>query len=200
LQGYARHVGPIWSDADGALALRIEPRHTNITGRVHGGMAMGLGSMAMGQAAERAARTVRPGAKAAQLSFHTELMDSAQAGDWVFTDFHVRNDDHGEPVGGLQVKPACLDSGGGNEIDAGMVLMMADLFLGRRARTFSGSVCVTVGMGISRLARVRLGDALEVETCTEGQHGKTLVVTGRFRVNGLPVFSATSLWKMVEKK
>jgi acyl-coenzyme A thioesterase PaaI-like protein len=81
-----------------------------------------------------------------------------------------------------------------------MVLMMADLFLGRRARTLSGSVCVTVGMGISRLAPVRLGDALEVESHTEGQHGETLVVSGRFRVNSLPVFSATSLWKMVEKK
>ena len=34
------------------------------------------------------------------------------------------------------------------------------MFLGRRARTLSGSVCVTVGMGISRLAPVRLGDAL----------------------------------------
>ena len=33
LQGYARHVGPIWCDADGALALRIEERQTNITGR-----------------------------------------------------------------------------------------------------------------------------------------------------------------------
>ena len=72
--------------------------------------------------------------------------------------------------------------------------------LGRRARTLSGSVCVTVGMGISRLAPVRLGDALEVESHTEGQHGETLVVSGRFRVNSLPVFSATSLWKMVEKK
>lgn len=55
-------------------------------------------------------------------------------------------------------------------------------------------------MGISRLAPVRLGDALEVESHTEGQHGETLVVSGRFRVNSLPVFSATSLWKMVEKK
>jgi len=47
-------------------------------------------------------------------------------------------------------------------------------------------------MGISRLAPVRLGDALEVESHTEGQHGETLVVSGRFRVNSLPVFSATS--------
>jgi acyl-coenzyme A thioesterase PaaI-like protein len=112
----------------------------------------------------------------------------------------VRHDGQGEPVGGLQVSPACLDARGGDEIDAGMVLMMADLFLGRRARTVSGSVCVTVGMGISRLAPVRLGDVLEVDSHTEGQHGETLVVTGRFRVNGLPVTSATSLWKMVERK
>lgn len=269
LQGYALHVGPLWCDASGALALRIEERHTNITGRVHGGMAMGLASMAMAQAALRAARAVRPGGKATLLSLHTELIDSAQTGDWVFTDaqvvrttrtlvfvngglrsgervlmtataiyqidagaavgapgapvpmalhpnhvvrepvdafsahvgpFHVRNDERGEPVGGLQVKPVSLDSQGGNEIDTGLMLMMADLFLGRRARTLSGSVCVTVGMGISRLAPVRLGDVLEVDSHTEGQQGETLVVTGRFRVNGLPVASATSLWKMVEKK
>lgn len=251
------------------MALRIEERHTNITGRVHGGMAMGLASMAMAQAAQRTARAAQPGSKAALLSMHTELIDSAQSGDWVFTDthvvrttrtlvfvngglrsgdralmtataiyrieaepaagvshaplpmalhtdhavrepvdafsahvgpFHVRSDEQGEPVGGLQVVPAHLDAHGGNEIDASMMLMMADLFLGRRARTLSGSVCVTVGMGISRWAPVRLGDVLEVDSHTEGQHGETLVVTGRFRVNGLPVASATSLWKMVEKK
>ena len=269
LQGYGRHVGPIWSDAGGALALRIEDRHTNITGRVHGGMAMGLASMALTQAAQRAARAARPGTQATLLTLNTELIDSAQVGDWLFTEahvvrttrtmifvtgglrsgervlltasavyqieaeapqgrprrgsamalhpdhavrepvdpfsahvgpLHVRHDAQGEPVGGLQVSPACLDARGGDEIDAGMVLMVADLFLGRRARTESGSVCVTVGMGISRLAPVRMGDALEVDSHTEGQQGENLVVTGRFRVNGLPVFSATSLWKMVEKK
>ena len=269
LQGYGLHVGPIWCDANGPLALRIEERHTNITGRVHGGMAMGLASMGLARAAQGAARAARPGSRATLLNLHVELIDSAQVGDWLFTEaivqrttrtmvfvagglrsgertvltasavyqieaeaspsrlrasetmalhpdhsvrepvdafsahvgtFHVRADAQGEPIGGLQVLPDCLDARGGDEIDAGMVLMMADLFLGRRARTLSGSVCVTVGMGISRLAPVRLGDALEVESHTEGQHGETLVVSGRFRVNSLPVFSATSLWKMVEKK
>ena len=269
LQGYGLHVGPIWCDANGPLALRIEERHTNITGRVHGGMAMGLASMGLARAAHGAARAARPGSRATLLNLNVELIDSAQVGDWLFTEaivqrttrtmvfvagglrsgertvltasavyqieaeaspsrlrasetmalhpdhsvrepvdafsahvgtFHVRADAQGEPIGGLQVLPDCLDARGGDEIDAGMVLMMADLFLGRRARTLSGSVCVTVGMGISRLAPVRLGDALEVESHTEGQHGETLVVSGRFRVNSLPVFSATSLWKMVEKK
>ena len=269
LQGYGLHVGPIWCDANGPLALRIEERHTNITGRVHGGMAMGLASMGLARAAQGAARAARPGSRATLLNLNVELIDSAQVGDWLFTEaivqrttrtmvfvagglrsgertvltasavyqieaeaspsrlrasesmalhpdhsvrepvdafsahvgtFHVRADAQGEPIGGLQVLPDCLDARGGDEIDAGMVLMMADLFLGRRARTLSGSVCVTVGMGISRLAPVRLGDALEVESHTEGQHGETLVVSGRFRVNSLPVFSATSLWKMVEKK
>ena len=269
LQGYGLHVDPIWCDANGPLALRIEERHTNITGRVHGGMAMGLASMGLARAAQGAARAARPGSRATLLNLNVELIDSAQVGDWLFTEaivqrttrtmvfvagglrsgertvltasavyqieaeaspsrlrasetmalhpdhsvrepvdafsahvgtFHVRADAQGEPIGGLQVLPDCLDARGGDEIDAGMVLMMADLFLGRRARTLSGSVCVTVGMGISRLAPVRLGDALEVESHTEGQHGETLVVSGRFRVNSLPVFSATSLWKMVEKK
>ena len=269
LQGYGLHVGPIWCDANGPLALRIEERHTNITGRVHGGMAMGLASMGLARAAQGAARAARPGSRATLLNLNVELIDSAQVGDWLFTEaivqrttrtmvfvagglrsgertvltasavyqieaeaspsrlrasetmalhpdhsvrepvdafsahvgtFHVRADAQGEPIGGLQVLPDCLDARGGDEIDAGMALMMADLFLGRRARTLSGSVCVTVGMGISRLAPVRLGDALEVESHTEGQHGETLVVSGRFRVNSLPVFSATSLWKMVEKK
>ena len=269
LQGYGLHVGPIWCDANGPLALRIEERHTNITGRVHGGMAMGLASMGLARAAQGAARAARPGSRATLLNLNVELIDSAQVGDWLFTEaivqrttrtmvfvagglrsgertvltasavyqieaeaspsrlrasetmalhpdhsvrepvdafsahvgtFHVRADAQGEPIGGLQVLPDCLDARGGDEIDAGMVLMMADLFLGRRARTLSGSVCVTVGMGISRLAPVRLGDAVEVESHTEGQHGETLVVSGRFRVNSLPVFSATSLWKMVEKK
>ena len=269
LQGYGLHVGPIWCDANGPLALRIDERHTNITGRVHGGMAMGLASMGLARAAQGAARAARPGSRATLLNLNVELIDSAQVGDWLFTEaivqrttrtmvfvagglrsgertvltasavyqieaeaspsrlrasetmalhpdhsvrepvdafsahvgtFHVRADAQGEPIGGLQVLPDCLDARGGDEIDAGMVLMMADLFLGRRARTLSGSVCVTVGMGISRLAPVRLGDALEVESHTEGQHGETLVVSGRFRVNSLPVFSATSLWKMVEKK
>jgi len=232
-------------------------------------MAMGLASMGLARAAQGAARAARPGSRATLLNLNVELIDSAQVGDWLFTEaivqrttrtmvfvagglrsgertvltasavyqieaeaspsrlrasetmalhpdhsvrepvdafsahvgtFHVRADAQGEPIGGLQVLPDCLDARGGDEIDAGMVLMMADLFLGRRARTLSGSVCVTVGMGISRLAPVRLGDALEVESHTEGQHGETLVVSGRFRVNSLPVFSATSLWKMVEKK
>ena len=254
LQGYGLHVGPIWCDANGPLALRIEERHTNITGRVHGGMAMGLASMGLARAAQGAARAARPGSRATLLNLNVELIDSAQVGDWLFTEaivqrttrtmvfvagglrsgertvltasavyqieaeaspsrlrasetmalhpdhsvrepvdafsahvgtFHVRADAQGEPIGGLQVLPDCLDARGGDEIDAGMVLMMRPS---------------TVGMGISRLAPVRLGDALEVESHTEGQHGETLVVSGRFRVNSLPVFSATSLWKMVEKK
>ena len=54
LQGYGEHVGPLWSDGEGALALLVEPRHTNITGRIHGGMAMGLVSIALTQAAQAA--------------------------------------------------------------------------------------------------------------------------------------------------
>ncbi|MGE0097432.1 MAG: PaaI family thioesterase [Hydrogenophaga sp.] len=269
LQGYGRHVGPVWCHPDGEMALRIEPVHTNVSGRVHGGMAMGLVSMAMTQAAQRAALAAHPGGHATPLSYHGELIDSAQVGDWVFAHtevvrttrtrvfvsaelrcgertlmtasavyqieatalrpdrpgqtpaalpaghalrapvdafsahvgaIHERRDEHGEPVGGLVVDSIHLDARGGDEMDTGMALMMADLILGRRARTVSGSVCVTVGMGVMRLAPVRLGDALEIDSHTEGLHGDTVVVTGRFRVNGLPAMSVTSLWKMVEKK
>ena len=51
--------------------------------------------------------------------------------------FHVRADAQGEPIGGLQVLPDCLDARGGDEIDAGMVLMMAALFLGRRCLLYT---------------------------------------------------------------
>ena len=81
-----------------------------------------------------------------------------------------------------------------------MLFMLVDLFLGRCVRIASGSVCVTVGMGVSRLAPMRLGDWLDFDSRAEGQTGEALVATGHFRLNGRPVMSATSLWKMVGKK
>ena len=90
LQGYGLHVGPIWCDANGPLALRIEERHTNITGRVHGGMAMGLASMGLARAAQGAARAARPGSRATLLNLNVELIDSAQVGDWLFTEAIVQ--------------------------------------------------------------------------------------------------------------
>ena len=46
----------------------------------------------------------------------------------------------------------------------------------------------------------RLGDWLDFDSRAEGQTGEALVATGHFRLNGRPVMSATSLWKMVGKK
>ncbi|MCW5653194.1 hotdog domain-containing protein [Hydrogenophaga sp.] len=270
LCGYARHVGPLWSDGADALALRIETRHTNRTGRLHGGMGMGLVAMALAQAAQRAVQAARPGATAVLLTQQCELIDSAFEGEWVVAEarllrttrtlvfltaqlchgervllhasavfqieadahkaavpssapapqvlppgyalrepvdafsahlapIHERIDAQGERFGGFHVTPAFLDAQGGGGIDNGMLLLLADLFLGRRARMSSGWVCVTVGMGISRLAPVRLGDWVTFDSRAEGQNGETVVATGHFRVNERPVMSATSLWKMVEK-
>ena len=109
-------------------------------------------------------------------------------------------DEHGERFGGFHIGPQFLAAGGGDEIDTGMLFMLVDLFLGRCVRIASGSVCVTVGMGVSRLAPMRLGDWLDFDSRAEGQTGEALVATGHFRLNGRPVMSATSLWKMVGKK
>lgn len=265
LTGYGRHVGPLWCDGQGALALQIEPRHTNITGRIHGGMAMGLVSMALAQAAQAA----RPGAALDLLSQQSELIDSAQIGAWVVVQTQVlrstrtmvfvsarllegervllnasavfqlrpdapaalrtiaaplavppgyalrepvdefsahvapvyeRIDEHGERFGGFHIGPSFLSANGGDEIDTGMLFLLADLFLGRRVRLASGSVCVTVGMGLTRLAPMRLGDWLDFDSRAEGQVGEALVATGHFRIHGRPVMSATSLWKMVGRK
>ena len=265
LQGYGEHVGPLWSDGEGALALLVEPRHTNITGRIHGGMAMGLVSIALTQAAQAA----KPGEALDLLTQQSELIDSAQPGTWLVAETQVlrstrtmvfvnarlfdgervlmnasavfqlrpgapvaprttaaplalppgyalrepvdefsahvgtlyeRIDEHGERFGGFHIGPQFLAAGGGDEIDTGMLFMLVDLFLGRCVRIASGSVCVTVGMGVSRLAPMRLGDWLDFDSRAEGQTGEALVATGHFRLNGRPVMSATSLWKMVGKK
>ena len=85
LQGYGEHVGPLWSDGEGALALLVEPRHTNITGRIHGGMAMGLVSIALTQAAQAA----KPGEALDLLTQQSELIDSAQPGTWLVAETQV---------------------------------------------------------------------------------------------------------------
>ena len=74
LQGYGLHVGPIWCDANGPLALRIEERHTNITGRVHGGMAMGLASMGLARTTKGDAREEQPGSHATLMNLNGELI------------------------------------------------------------------------------------------------------------------------------
>lgn len=271
LHGYGRHVGPLWREAaTGDLALRVEPRHTNATGRLHGGMAMSLAAIALAQAAQRAAESVRAGGTAVLLTQQCELIDSVHAAGWVrarttvtrvtrtlvfltgglyagegeserplmsmsavfqivaeapsparaagppptppagyglrepvdafsthVSPLYERRDEHGESRGAFHVAPEHLDARGGDQIDTGMLLIVADLFLGRRARVTSNAICVTVGMGVSRLAPVRQADLVECESRLEGQNGDTLVVTGHFRVRGTPVMSITSLWKRV---
>lgn len=81
-----------------------------------------------------------------------------------------------------------------------MALLLAALFLGCHVSTSSGAKCVMAGMGLSRLAPVRLGDLVEFDGRSEGQQGDALVATGRFRVGGQPGMSVTSLWKMLERK
>lgn len=265
--GFAAHNGPLWrASASHALALRITRERTNITGRIHGGMAMSLQSLAFSEAARRAALQAQPAAGIGLVTCNCELIDSAMVGDWVVADvqvvrttrtlvflsgglrcgnrplmtasavfriglpasvadpgravaetpppgYHVfepvdafsahvgpmyeRFDEHGERFGGFHVCPRHLEADGSDAVDTGMLNMLADLYLGRRARVVSSSVCVTLGMTLSQLAPIRLGDLVEIESRVEGRAGDVVIVTGTFRVGGRPVMTATSAWKVV---
>ena len=113
---------------------------------------------------------------------------------------YERYDENKERFGGFHVSPRHLDADGGDAVDTGMLMMLADLYLGRRARIAAGGVCVTLGMTLSQVAPMRLGDLVEIDSRLEGQTSEVVIVTGSFRVAGRLVMSATSSWKKVHPR
>lgn len=110
---------------------------------------------------------------------------------------HECYDRRGERFGAVLVDERYLDSLGGVEADAGMLLWLADLFLGRRAAVAAGQPCVTLVMNVTRLAPVRLGNVLEVRSRIDGRTPSVHSIGGSFHVGGTTVMTAYSLWKAI---
>ncbi len=110
---------------------------------------------------------------------------------------HECYDRHGERFGAVHVDERYLDSLGGVEADAGMLLWLADLFLGRRAGVAAGQPCVTLAMSVAQLAPVHLGDVLEVRSRIDGRAPGAHSIRGSFHVGGTTVMTAYSLWKAI---
>ncbi len=79
---FGRLIGPVYErlEEDGtyARALRVEDRHTNLGGVVHGGVLMSFADVVLGTVSYRHAG--RPGASVRMVS---DFVAPARAGDWL---------------------------------------------------------------------------------------------------------------------
>ena len=79
---FGKSLGPIYErlDEDGSFtrALRIEDKHTNLNGVVHGGVLMAFVDVIMGTISYR--QTCRPGAS---IRIVSDFISPARIGDWL---------------------------------------------------------------------------------------------------------------------
>ncbi|HEY0107259.1 MAG TPA: PaaI family thioesterase [Rhizomicrobium sp.] len=79
---FERHVGPIFETGEkGArrFGLRVDARHVNMNGIVHGGLLMTFADAALGQAAWDATDH----ANVVTLNMQSQFLGPARAGDWI---------------------------------------------------------------------------------------------------------------------
>ena len=79
---FERHVGPVWEQGEkGArrFGLRVDARHVNMRGVIHGGMLMTFADAALGQAAWDACDH----AACVTLNMQSQFLAPAKAGDWI---------------------------------------------------------------------------------------------------------------------
>jgi uncharacterized protein (TIGR00369 family) len=79
---FERHVGPVWEQGEkGArrFGLRVDVRHVNMRGVIHGGMLMTFADAALGQAAWDACDH----APCVTLNMQSQFLAPAKAGDWI---------------------------------------------------------------------------------------------------------------------
>ena len=80
---YLSQLGPFhWKKADGRhiIGLRIDERHTNMRGIVHGGMLVTIADSALGTVLYNARKPPQP---MVTVSLTTDFIESAYPGDWV---------------------------------------------------------------------------------------------------------------------
>ncbi len=83
----------------------------------------------------------------------------------------------------------------------GMMMTFADALLGGAAwRGSGGKPCVTMSLQASFLSTARLGDVIECRTKVEKQTRSVMFVSASFTVEGEPVMTATSLWKVLGER
>jgi uncharacterized protein (TIGR00369 family) len=83
-------------------------------------------------------------------------------------------------------------------VHGGMMLTFADLALGAAAWDLTDRApCVTLGMQTQFLKPARIGDIVEVQPQLLRRTRALLFIRGDFLVDGEPVFTATSVWKLL---
>jgi acyl-coenzyme A thioesterase PaaI-like protein len=83
----------------------------------------------------------------------------------------------------------------------GMMMTAADACMGGVAwRGSGGKSCVTLSMQTSYLDDVQLGDVVECAARVDHRTRAIIFVSADFTVNGAPVVTATSLWKVLGER
>jgi uncharacterized protein (TIGR00369 family) len=83
-------------------------------------------------------------------------------------------------------------------VHGGMMLTFADLALGAAAWDLTDRApCVTLGMQTQFLKPARIGDVVEVQPQLLRRTRALLFIRGDFMADGEPVFTATSVWKLL---
>jgi acyl-coenzyme A thioesterase 13 len=83
-------IGPLYSRGSGGemvIGLRVEKRHTNARGALHGGVVTTLADVALGYAL---ATSTEPPTPMVTVSLSVDFVGAAQVGDWIETRVEVQ--------------------------------------------------------------------------------------------------------------
>lgn len=115
-------LGPLYSKGQGAdlsVGLRIEAKHCNARGTVHGGILATLADVALGYATAFASD---PPAPLVTANLSLDFAGTAQAGDWIEASVDVQ-----KKGSRLAFANCYIDCGGQRIVRASAVFLVADL-------------------------------------------------------------------------
>ena len=103
-------IGPLYSRGEGArleIGCRVEPKHCNARGTVHGGILATLADVALGYAM---AFSTKPPTAAVTANLSLDFAGSAAVGDWLQTEVDIQK------MGSRLAFANCYISAGGERI------------------------------------------------------------------------------------
>ncbi|MGI4811860.1 MAG: acyl-CoA thioesterase domain-containing protein [Janthinobacterium lividum] len=105
-----------------------------------------------------------------------------------------------QSIGVFRVGEHHLDPHNGGRLHDGVLLLMADQFVGRDAwRAVDDMPNVTLGFHASRMGHAALGDVVEVRSRVEGRTDAVVFLSGSFTVAGKTVMTVATSWKLLGK-
>lgn len=103
----------------------------------------------------------------------------------------------GERIGAFIVEDYHLDQTNGLVAHEGMLLLVADLFLGITARKAAGQRVVTLGLNVSRLGVAHLADLVEIRPRVDSITDSIIFASATLSTDNKVIMTVTSHWKIL---